>query len=104
MTGSRRSSEAPRAAAPAKRSRARRSPRFAGNRTRRTGSVTENGHRFLAFPDAEALGTWLAEHHAAASEVWVRIYKAGSGRPSVTWTDCVIEAIRFGWIDGQKLP
>ena len=26
------------------------------------------------------------------------------GRPSVTWTDCVVEAIRFGWIDGQKLP
>jgi uncharacterized protein YdeI (YjbR/CyaY-like superfamily) len=28
----------------------------------------------------------------------------GSGTPSVTWTDCVVEAIRFGWIDGQKAP
>jgi uncharacterized protein YdeI (YjbR/CyaY-like superfamily) len=34
----------------------------------------------------------------------VHIFKAGSGKRSVTWTDCVIEAIRFGWIDGQKLP
>ncbi|WP_244471064.1 YdeI/OmpD-associated family protein [Microvirga massiliensis] len=22
----------------------------------------------------------------------------------MTWTDCVVEAIRFGWIDAQKLP
>jgi uncharacterized protein YdeI (YjbR/CyaY-like superfamily) len=66
--------------------------------------MAEQGHRLLAFPDAGALGAWLAEHHTAATEVWVRIYKAGSCRPSVTWTDCVTEAIRFGWIDGQKLP
>ena len=66
--------------------------------------MTENGRRFLAFPDAEALGAWLAEHHTAATEVWVRTYKADFRRPSVTWTDCVTEAIRFGWIDGQKLP
>jgi uncharacterized protein YdeI (YjbR/CyaY-like superfamily) len=22
----------------------------------------------------------------------------------VTWADCVVEAIRYGWIDGQKKP
>src|SRR5919107_5860432 len=60
--------------------------------------------RPLAFEDARSLGEWLAEHHQSSSELWVRIFKAGSGRPSVTWTDCVVEAIRFGWIDGQKLP
>ncbi|GAB3115323.1 YdeI/OmpD-associated family protein [Bordetella tumbae] len=43
-------------------------------------------------------------HHQHSSEVWVQIFKKGSGKQSVTWTDCVIEAIRFGWIDGQKLP
>ncbi|TCP30144.1 uncharacterized protein YdeI (YjbR/CyaY-like superfamily) [Sphingomonas sp. BK235] len=32
----------------------------------------------------------------------MRIYKDGSGQRSVTWTDCVVEAIRFGWIDGLK--
>ena len=60
--------------------------------------------RPLAFPDAKALGEWLAEHHQMSRELWVRIFKAGSGKTSVTWTDCVVEAIRFGWIDGQKLP
>jgi uncharacterized protein YdeI (YjbR/CyaY-like superfamily) len=58
----------------------------------------------LAFADAEQLGGWLAEHGAARDELWVRIFKAGSGTPSVTWTDCVVEAIRFGWIDGHKRP
>jgi uncharacterized protein YdeI (YjbR/CyaY-like superfamily) len=56
----------------------------------------------LAFERPEDLATWLSEHHEASSEIWVRIYKAGSGQRSVTWTDCVVEAIRFGWIDGLK--
>lgn len=56
----------------------------------------------LAFQDAAALGDWLATHHLSATELWVRIFKSGAGRDSVTWTDCVVEAIRFGWIDGQK--
>ncbi|HEX8583710.1 MAG TPA: YdeI/OmpD-associated family protein [Allosphingosinicella sp.] len=56
----------------------------------------------LAFSDAPALRQWLTDHHQSESQLWVRIYKAGSGRASVTWDDCVIEAIRFGWIDGQK--
>ena len=58
----------------------------------------------LAFRNAQELGDWLVKHHDSAGELWVRIFKASSGRPSVTWTDCVVEAIRFGWIDGQKQP
>lgn len=66
--------------------------------------MTEANRESLAFERAEVLGAWLAQHHATADELWVRIFKAVSGRPSVTWTDCVIEAIRYGWIDGQKRP
>ncbi|WP_132911322.1 YdeI/OmpD-associated family protein [Sphingomonas sp. BK235] len=54
------------------------------------------------FETPEDLAGWLAEHHATSRELWVRIYKDGSGQRSVTWTDCVVEAIRFGWIDGLK--
>ena len=46
----------------------------------------------------------MADNHASAKELWVRIYKSASGKPSVTWTDCVVEAVRYGWIDGQKKP
>lgn len=58
----------------------------------------------LAFENAGELSGWLASHHQSSAELWVQIFKNGSGKPSVTWTDCVVEAIRFGWIDGQKLP
>lgn len=44
----------------------------------------------------------MAENHTSAKELWVRIYKSASGTPSVSWADCVVEAIRYGWIDGQK--
>ncbi|MBN9021295.1 MAG: YdeI/OmpD-associated family protein [Rhizobiales bacterium] len=56
----------------------------------------------MAFADAAALGRWLERHHRESSGVWVRIFKKGSGTPSVTWGDCVVESIRFGWIDGHK--
>ena len=58
----------------------------------------------LAFETAGELAVWLETHHQSATELWVRIFKARAGKPSVTWTDCVIESIRFGWIDAQKLP
>jgi uncharacterized protein YdeI (YjbR/CyaY-like superfamily) len=56
----------------------------------------------LAFETPQDLAGWLAEHHVDRRELWVRIYKANSRQRSVTWTDCVVEAIRFGWIDGLK--
>jgi uncharacterized protein YdeI (YjbR/CyaY-like superfamily) len=59
-------------------------------------------HDPLAFQNAAELGEWLAKRHQSETELWVRIFRAASGRPSVTWADCVVEAIRFGWIDGQK--
>jgi uncharacterized protein YdeI (YjbR/CyaY-like superfamily) len=56
----------------------------------------------FAFERPNDLATWFVENHETRSELWVRIYKAGSGHSSVTWTECVVEAIRFGWIDGVK--
>lgn len=64
--------------------------------------VTPTPDGALGFEDPAALAEWLDANHATAAELWVRIFKKGSGRPSVTWTDCVVEALRFGWIDGQK--
>ncbi|MET3725963.1 YdeI/OmpD-associated family protein [Sphingomonas trueperi] len=56
----------------------------------------------LAFEQAADLADWFSQNHKTVNELWVRIFKAGSGIRSVTWTDCVVEAIRFGWIDGVK--
>lgn len=66
--------------------------------------MTKQQQDSLAFQTAAELRAWLADHHATASELWVRIYKKGSERQSVVWNDCVVEAIAHGWIDGQKQP
>ncbi|NJO32561.1 MAG: hypothetical protein HC869_04925 [Rhodospirillales bacterium] len=58
----------------------------------------------LLFETPADLSAWLAENHNTESELWVRVYKKGSGRRSVVWVDCVVEAIAHGWIDGQKKP
>ena len=44
---------------------------------------------------------WLEANHDSATEVWVGMWKAHTGRPSVTWAQAVREALCFGWIDGQ---
>jgi uncharacterized protein YdeI (YjbR/CyaY-like superfamily) len=54
------------------------------------------------FADREAFRAWLDEHHATASELWMGLYKKGSGRPSITWPEAVDEALCFGWVDSVR--
>jgi uncharacterized protein YdeI (YjbR/CyaY-like superfamily) len=44
---------------------------------------------------------WLEENHETASEVWVGYYKKATGKPTMTWSEAVDEALCFGWIDGK---
>ncbi len=55
-----------------------------------------------AFETPEQLHAWLQANHASESELWVRIFKKSTGQPSVTWDDCVVAAIAWGWIDGVR--
>lgn len=55
-----------------------------------------------SFATAAELESWLAANHATETVLWVRIYKKGSGVASVTWDDCVVACLIWGWIDGQK--
>ena len=45
---------------------------------------------------------WLAKHAATSEELLVGFYKVDSGKPSVTWSESVDEALCFGWIDGVR--
>jgi uncharacterized protein YdeI (YjbR/CyaY-like superfamily) len=56
----------------------------------------------VAFATSTHLEKWLRANHARETELWVRIYKKGSGTPSVDWNDCVVAALAWGWIDGHK--
>jgi uncharacterized protein YdeI (YjbR/CyaY-like superfamily) len=54
------------------------------------------------FATRDELRAWLERHHAERDELWVGLYKKGSGKPSVTWPEVVDEALCFGWIDGVR--
>lgn len=45
---------------------------------------------------------WLELNHDKFSELFVGYYKVGSGRPSMSWSQSVDQAICFGWIDGVR--
>ena len=55
-----------------------------------------------SFETADQLEKWLKANYGTQRELWVRIFKKNSGTPTVTWNDCVVAAITWGWIDGQR--
>jgi uncharacterized protein YdeI (YjbR/CyaY-like superfamily) len=56
----------------------------------------------LFFASASEWRAWLEQHAATEPEVLVGFWKVGSGRPSMTWSESVDEALCFGWIDGVR--
>jgi uncharacterized protein YdeI (YjbR/CyaY-like superfamily) len=62
--------------------------------------VTPTGIRFFASP--AAFGRWLETHHAKKTALWVGYHKKETGRPSLTWSESVDEALCWGWIDGIR--
>jgi uncharacterized protein YdeI (YjbR/CyaY-like superfamily) len=64
--------------------------------------VQVNPHHVRAFASAAELERWLAAHHGSASELWLKIFKQGSGEPTVTYREAVEVALCWGWIDGLK--
>jgi uncharacterized protein YdeI (YjbR/CyaY-like superfamily) len=47
---------------------------------------------------------WLAENHDTATEVGVIFHSRASGKPTMTWSDAVDQALCFGWIDSVARP
>src|SRR6185295_12050183 len=45
---------------------------------------------------------WLKKNHKKETELVVGFYKVVSGKPSLTWSQSVDEALCFGWIDGVR--
>lgn len=56
----------------------------------------------LSFNKPASLSDWLETHHSIEQELWIKIFKKGSGIESVTWNEVVIEVLCWGWIDGIK--
>lgn len=55
----------------------------------------------IFFPTPADFRAWLEENHQTADEVLVGFYKKKAGKPSMTWSESVDQALCFGWIDGK---
>ena len=51
--------------------------------------------------DRKAWRDWLQHNHDTADRIWLIYYKKKSGKPSVSYSDAVDEALCFGWIDSR---
>ena len=56
----------------------------------------------IYFPSAAAFRDWLVANHDTASELVVGFYRVATGRPTLTWSEAVDEALCVGWIDGIR--
>jgi uncharacterized protein YdeI (YjbR/CyaY-like superfamily) len=54
------------------------------------------------FATAEKFRQWLEANAATTTELTVGFWKVDSGRPSMTWSESVDQALCFGWIDGVR--
>ncbi|MCQ9640024.1 YdeI/OmpD-associated family protein [Chryseobacterium sp. WG14] len=54
------------------------------------------------FATKEEFREWLEKHHTEEKELLAGFYKTGSGKPSMSWSESVDQALCFGWIDGVR--
>ena len=57
-----------------------------------------------AFDTVEQLHAWLRLNHASESELWVRIFKKATGKPSVTWDDVWLPPLPGAGSTGYVTP
>ena len=65
-------------------------------------SVIPDPNKIKSFRSASELENWLRKHHDRESELWLRIYKKDSGKPTVTYAEALEVVLCWGWIDGLK--
>jgi uncharacterized protein YdeI (YjbR/CyaY-like superfamily) len=63
---------------------------------------TNNLMNPVYFQDQNEFRKWLENNHDKESEIIVGYYKVGTGKPSMTWSQSVDQALCFGWIDGIR--
>lgn len=52
------------------------------------------------FSTSSLFRKWLEKNYDKKKELLVGFYKIGSGKPSMSWSESVDQALCFGWIDG----
>jgi uncharacterized protein YdeI (YjbR/CyaY-like superfamily) len=58
----------------------------------------------LECEDRAAWEIWLDAQHGSSPGVWLKLARKRSLASTVTYAEALEEALRYGWIDGQKAP
>ena len=64
--------------------------------------VVPDRSRIKTFRTEASFESWMRKNHAREDEVWVRIYKKGSGVASITIAEALDVVLCWGWIDGIR--
>src|SRR5215467_12391090 len=56
----------------------------------------------LSFTSAAHWQRWLETEHATSGGVWLKIARKGGAEAGISYPEALLEALCFGWIDGQK--
>jgi len=56
----------------------------------------------IFFASSKEFRKWLEKNHTSEKEVLVGFHKRHTGKPSMTWSESVDEALCFGWIDAVR--
>ncbi|SEP62136.1 Uncharacterized conserved protein YdeI, YjbR/CyaY-like superfamily, DUF1801 family [Devosia sp. YR412] len=54
------------------------------------------------FATRQAFYDWLAKHHETADEIWIRIFKKASGKPTISPVEAIDVVLCWGWIDAIR--
>ncbi|MFZ0215670.1 MAG: hypothetical protein WAM30_06965 [Candidatus Dormiibacterota bacterium] len=60
-----------------------------------------DGWPIVAFATEQAFAAWLDAHHGDATGLWVKFAKKGSGIASIQFSEALVVAMCFGWIDSK---
>jgi uncharacterized protein YdeI (YjbR/CyaY-like superfamily) len=64
--------------------------------------VVVDTSRMHEFVSRQAFYDWLANHHDREEEVWIRIFKKATGKPTITPVEAIDVVLCWGWIDAIK--
>jgi uncharacterized protein YdeI (YjbR/CyaY-like superfamily) len=66
------------------------------------GSLASIKMSITFFKTQDDFREWLEIHHEKETELIVGFYKVDSGKPSMSWSQSVDQALCYGWIDGVR--
>jgi uncharacterized protein YdeI (YjbR/CyaY-like superfamily) len=64
--------------------------------------IVPDPRKIKSFRTEAAFAAWMNANHARETELWLKIHKKGSGRPTVTIDQALDVVLCWGWIDGIR--